>query len=526
MADRDRTRKNGERVRIFDTTLRDGEQSPGASMQKEEKLQIARQLEKMGVDIIEAGFPVASPDDFAAVCAISEEIRGSSICALSRCRSEDIETAARALEKAKNPRIHLFLATSALHMEKKLKLAPEAVLETIDRSVRKAVEFAGEVEFSAEDATRSDRDFLARAVGVAISAGARTINIPDTVGYALPSEFRELLVFLRTTVPGALDVVFSAHCHNDLGLAVANSLAAVEGGARQVECTLNGIGERAGNAAMEEVVMALRVRKAFFGLETGIRTEEFVRASRLVSTITGMLVQPNKAIVGANAFAHESGIHQDGLLKDKRTYEIMLPEQVGLSEGSLVLGKHSGRHAFRARIETLGYRLSEEDLSSAFARFKRLADQKKEIYEEDLETLLSEGSATQEKDRYRLERLVVTGGTLVPPTATLVLSIDGEERQMAGLGTGPVDAIYRTLSNITGSGARLLSFTVKGITGGSDALGEVTVRLEEEGRVAAGHGADTDILVAAARAYLEALNRLERKKERDKRAGLVQKASL
>ena len=513
-------------TRIFDTTLRDGEQSPGASMQKEEKLQIARQLEKMGVDVIEAGFPVASPDDFAAVAAIASEVRNSSICALSRCRPEDLESAARALSGAAAPRIHLFIATSALHMEKKLGLSPEAVLETIDRSVRRAAGLVGDVEFSAEDATRSDRDFLARAVGVAIAAGARTINIPDTVGYALPSEFRELVAFLVATVPGAREVVFSAHCHNDLGLAVANSLAAIEGGARQIECTINGIGERAGNAAMEEVVMALKVRRAAFGLDTRVRSEEFIRASRLVQTITGMLVQPNKAIVGANAFAHESGIHQDGLLKDKRTYEIMLPEQVGLSEGALVLGKHSGRHAFRSRLETLGYRLSEEELSQAFVRFKKLADQKKDIYDEDLETLLSEGTSGQGADRFRLERLAVSGGTLVPPTATIVLAVDGEERQMAGLGSGPVDAIYRTLSKLTGSSARLLSFTVKGITGGSDALGEVTVRLEEDGRVAAGHGADTDILVASARAYLEALNRLERKKERDRRAGVVSQPVL
>ena len=517
---------NQKTIRIFDTTLRDGEQSPGASMQKEEKLQIARQLEKMGVDVIEAGFPVASPDDFAAVAAIASEIRGASVCALSRCRPEDLEAAARALEGGASPRIHLFIATSALHMEKKLGLSPEEVIATIDRSVRRAAALVGDVEFSAEDATRSDRDFLSRAVGVAISAGARTINIPDTVGYALPSEFRDLVAFLVATVPGASDVIFSAHCHNDLGLAVANSLAAVEGGARQIECTINGIGERAGNAAMEEIVMALRVRKSFYRLETGIRSEEFIRASRLVSTITGMLVQPNKAIVGANAFAHESGIHQDGLLKDKRTYEIMLPEQVGLSEGSLVLGKHSGRHAFRAKLETLGYRLSEEELSAAFLRFKKLSDQKKEIYDEDIETLLSEGSGTPEADRFRLERLAVSGGTLVPPTATIVLSVDGEERQMAGLGSGPVDAIYRTLSNLTGTTARLLTFTIKGITGGSDALGEVTVRLESEGRVAAGHGADTDILVAAARAYLEALNRIERKKERDRRAERPEKVSL
>lgn len=506
-------------VHIFDTTLRDGEQSPGGSMQREEKLQIARQLEKMGVDVIEAGFPVASPDDFNAVASIAAEIRGSSICALARCREDDLRTAARALEGAASPRIHTFIATSSLHMEKKLGLSPEAVLETIDRSVRLAASLVGDVEFSAEDATRSDREFLARAVSVAIAAGAGTINIPDTVGYALPSEFRDLLVFLRREVPGAGGVVFSAHCHNDLGLAVANSLAAIEGGARQIECTINGIGERAGNAAMEEVVMALKVRRSFFGLDTRIRTEDFIRASRMVQTITGMLVQPNKAIVGANAFAHEAGIHQDGLLKDKRTYEIMRPEQVGLSEGSLVLGKHSGRHAFRARLETLGYRLSEEELSVAFARFKKLADQKKEIYDEDLETLLSEGSATG-TNRFELQRLQVSGGTLVPPTATIVLLVDGEERQMAGLGSGPVDAIYRTLSKLTDTTSRLLSFTVKGITGGSDALGEVTVRLESEGWVAAGHGADTDILVASARAYIEALNRLERKKERNSRSDI------
>jgi len=509
-------------VRIFDTTLRDGEQSPGASMQREEKLQIARQLEKMGVDIIEAGFPVASPDDFSAVSAIASEILGGpSVCALARCREDDLRTAAKALEGARSPRIHTFIATSPLHMEKKLGLSPEAVLERIDRSVRLAASLVGDVEFSAEDATRSERDFLSRAVGVAISAGARTINIPDTVGYALPSEFRDLIAFLVNSVPGAGNVIFSAHCHNDLGLAVANSLAAIEGGARQIECTINGIGERAGNAAMEEVVMALKVRRIFFGLDTRIRTEEFIRASRMVQTITGMLVQPNKAIVGANAFAHESGIHQDGLLKDKRTYEIMGPEQVGLSEGSLVLGKHSGRHAFRSRLETLGYRLSEEELSQVFSRFKKLADQKKEIYDEDLETLLSEGTSDG-TNRFELLRLQVSGGTLVPPTATIVLSVDKDERQMAGLGSGPVDAIYRTLSKLTDTTSRLVSYTVKGITGGSDALGEVTVRLESEGRVAAGHGADTDILVASARAYIEALNRLERKKERDLRSGLSQ----
>lgn len=503
-----------DRVRIFDTTLRDGEQSPGASMQKEEKLLVARQLARLNVDVIEAGFPVVSPDDFDAVRGICREIQeGPTICALARARDKDIIVAAEALEGARSSRIHVFLATSPIHMEKKLRMSPDEVLRTIERSVRLARSKVDDVEFSAEDAMRSDRTFLSRAVRVAIESGATTINLPDTVGYAIPSGVRELFQDMIANVPGASEVVFSSHCHDDLGLAVANSLAAVEGGARQVECTVNGIGERAGNAAMEEIVMALKVRKAYFHLDTQIRTEEFYRTSRLVSSVTGMPVQPNKAIVGENAFAHESGIHQDGLLKDKDTYEILVPEQVGVFGGRLVLGKHSGRHALKDRLEQMGYPLSENDLDKVFLRFKKLADQKKELYEEDLETLVFEDE-TRPQDRFVLKRLHVSGGTEIPPTATVVLERDGVEHRMAGLGDGPVDAIYRTVSKLTGSTARLVSYTVKGVTGGTDALGEVTVRLEQDGLLSLGQGSDTDILVASAKAYLAALNRLERKKSR------------
>ncbi|MHB1606776.1 MAG: 2-isopropylmalate synthase [Leptospirales bacterium] len=504
-------------VRIFDTTLRDGEQSPGASMQKEEKLQVARQLARLKVDIIEAGFPVASPDDFDAVQAISMEVGTlpdpPTICGLARALDKDILTAARSVEPARKPRIHTFIATSPIHMDKKLRMSPDEVLKAIERAVTLARKNVPDVEFSAEDALRSDRTFLARAVQVAIECGASTVNIPDTVGYAVPGGVRDLFEFLIATVPGAKEVIFSCHCHDDLGLAVANSLAALEGGARQVECTVNGIGERAGNAAMEEIVMALKVRKAWFGLETRIRTEEFFRASRLVSSVTGMAVQPNKAIVGQNAFAHESGIHQDGFLKDKDTYEILVPEQVGVSGGKLILGKHSGRHALKDRLASLGYTLTEEELGRVFVRFKKLADQKKELYEEDLEILISE-EESHPKDRFVLKRLHVSGGTEVPPTATVVLEIDGMEHQMAGLGDGPVDAIYRTVSKMTGAGSRLVSYAVKAITGGTDALGEVTVRLELDGLLSIGQGADTDILVASAKAYLTALNRMERKKSK------------
>ncbi len=504
-------------VKIFDTTLRDGEQSPGASMQREEKLQVARQLARLNVDVIEAGFPVASPDDFEAVWEIASDVGNLPdspvICALARSVEKDILEAARSVENARSPRIHTFIATSPIHMAKKLKMGPEEVLRAIGRSVSLARKKVSDVEFSAEDAFRSDRTFLAQAVRAAIEAGAGTINIPDTVGYAVPEGVKDLFSFLIETVPGAKGVVFSCHCHDDLGLSVANSLAALEAGARQVECTVNGIGERAGNAAMEEVVMALRVRKSWFNLDTRIRSEEFYRTSRLVSSVTGMVVQPNKAIVGENAFAHESGIHQDGLLKDKDTYEILAPEKVGVSGGRLVLGKHSGRHALKDRLDQMGYPLDAEELDRVFARFKKLADQKKELYEEDLEVLLSE-EESQAKDRFVLKRLHVSGGTEIPPTATVVMERDGVEHRMAGLGDGPVDAIYRTVSKMTGADARLVSYSVKAITGGTDALGEVTVRLEENGLLAIGQGADTDILVASAKAYLAALNRLERKKNK------------
>ncbi|BAM08147.1 2-isopropylmalate synthase [Leptospirillum ferrooxidans] len=505
-------------VRIFDTTLRDGEQSPGASMQKEEKLLVARQLARLGVDVIEAGFPVASPDDFSAVSAISKDIQdGPIICALARAVDRDITVAAEALSGASRGRIHTFIATSPLHMEKKLKMSEDQVLKSIFKSVSMARGYGYEVEFSAEDATRSEPDFLIRAVTCAIEAGAGIINLPDTVGYAVPSQISEMFRNLISRVPGAGNVIFSCHCHDDLGLSVANSLAAVEAGARQVECTINGIGERAGNAALEEIVMALKVRKPYFGVETAIRTEEFTKTSRLVSTVTGMMVQPNKAIVGENAFAHESGIHQDGYLKDKKTYEIMGREQVGASAGGLILGKHSGRHALKDRLLTMGYSFGEEELNDLYDRFKKLADQKKEIFEEDIETLIV---ATGRKTSFRfiLKRLHLSGGTEIPPTATIVLDVDGQEHRMAGLGDGPVDAIYRTLAKMTKTTPRLVSYVVKAITGGTDAQGEVTVRLEEEGVLAVGRGSDTDILVASAKAYLSALNRLDRKKSQEHKA--------
>ncbi len=484
-------------------------------MQKEEKLLVARQLARLGVDVIEAGFPVASPDDFAAVSAIARDIQdGPTICALARAVDRDITIAGQALNGASKGRIHTFIATSPLHMEKKLKMSPEEVLKSISRAVSMARGLGYEVEFSAEDATRSDPDFLVRAVTAAIEAGAAIINLPDTVGYAIPSQISAMFGHVLSSVSRSEHVIFSCHCHDDLGLSVANSLAAVEAGARQVECTINGIGERAGNAAMEELVMALRVRKPHFGLDTRIRTEELTKTSRLVSTVTGMMVQPNKAIVGENAFAHESGIHQDGYLKDKKTYEIMSREQVGASAGGLVLGKHSGRHALKDRLLTMGYSLNEEELNELYDRFKKLADQKKEIFEEDIETLIV-GSGKKASFRFVLKRLHLSGGTEIPPTATIVLDVDGHEHRMAGLGDGPVDAIYRTIAKMTGTSARLASYVVKAITGGTDAQGEVTVRVEEDGILSVGRGSDTDILVASAKAYLSALNRLDRKKKND-----------
>ncbi len=494
-------------IKIFDTTLRDGEQSPGASMNVEEKVMIAKQLARLNVDIIEAGFAYSSPGDFEAVRRIAQEVEGPTICSLARARPEDIDRAWEALKGAPKARIHTFLSTSDIHLKHQFRMTRDEALKRAVEMVQRAKGYVEDVEFSPMDASRSDPPYLYEVLEAVIEAGAGTVNIPDTVGYATPQEFGQLIRGIRERVRNSDRAVISVHCHNDLGLAVANSLAAVLEGAGQVECTVNGIGERAGNASLEEIVMSLRVRKDRFGADTAVRTEEISKASRLVSKITGMAVQPNKAIVGANAFAHTSGIHQDGLLKDKSTYEIMRPESIGLVQSKLVMGKLSGRHAFRKRLEELGYALSEEEINSAFERFKRLGDQKKEVYEEDLEVILSE-EMTKVPERYVLKSLMTESGTNRVPTATVELEIDGKSMTQTGTGDGPVDAAYRTIVAMTQTKSRLLTYAVKAITGGTDAQGEVTVRIEEGGRTAIGHGADTDIIVASARAYLNALNKL------------------
>ncbi len=499
------------RIKIFDTTLRDGEQSPGASMNVDEKLQVARQLVKLGVDIIEAGFPYASPGDFEAVKRISQEIKGTIIAGLARAKNEDIDTAGEALRPAERRRIHTFIATSDIHLQYKLRMSREDVINTAVKAVERARRYTDDVEFSAEDATRSDRDYLCRVIENVIKAGATTINIPDTVGYAIPQEFGELIEYIMNNVPQIDKVTLSVHCHNDLGLAVANSLTAILKGAGQVECTINGIGERAGNASLEEIVMALKTRPRFFEADTGIVTQEIYKTSRLVSKITGMVVQPNKAIVGANAFAHEAGIHQDGFLKERSTYEIMRPEDVGIPQSRLVLGKHSGRHAFKARLMELGYILSDDEIDRAFEKFKRLADQKKYIFDEDIEALISE-EVFRIPEIYSLVDLYVTSGTNIKPEATIRLKVNDEIIEKKEYGDGPVDAVYRAISSITGTKSVLNKFEVKSITGGTDALGEVTVSLEEDGRTVRGHGADTDIIVASAKAYINALNKLAMKK--------------
>ncbi len=494
-------------IKIFDTTLRDGEQSPGASMNVEEKVMIAKQLARLNVDIIEAGFAYSSPGDFEAVRRIAQEVEGPTICSLARARPEDIDRAWEALKGAPKARIHTFLSTSDIHLKHQFRMTRDEALKRAVEMVQRAKGYVEDVEFSPLDASRSEPRYLYEVLEAVIEAGAGTVNIPDTVGYATPQEFGQLIRGIRERVRNSNRAVISVHCHNDLGLAVANSLAAVLEGAGQVECTVNGIGERAGNASLEEIVMSLRVRKDRFGADTAVRTEEISKASRLVSKITGMAVQPNKAIVGANAFAHTSGIHQDGLLKDKSTYEIMRPESIGLVQSKLVMGKLSGRHAFRKRLEELGYALSEEEINSAFERFKRLGDQKKEVYEEDLEVILSE-EMTKVPERYVLKSLMTESGTNRVPTATVELEIDGKAVTQTGTGDGPVDAAYRTIVAMTQTKSRLLTYAVKAITGGTDAQGEVTVRIEEGGRTAIGHGADTDIIVASARAYLNALNKL------------------
>ena len=495
-------------IKIFDTTLRDGEQSPGASMNVEEKITLAKQLARLGVDIIEAGFAISSPGDFEAIKRIGAEVEGPVICSLARARKEDIDRAWEALKDAPKRRIHTFHSTSDIHLKHQYRISREEAFKRSVEMVKHARSYVDDVEFSPMDATRTDVSYLHEVVEAVIEAGATTVNIPDTVGYATPEEFGALIRGIKDKVRNIDQAVISVHCHNDLGLAVANVLSAIRNGAEQVECTVNGIGERAGNCSMEEVVMALRTRKDFFGADTRVITEEIMRTSRLVTKITGITVQPNKAIVGANAFAHESGIHQDGLLKERTTYEIMRPETIGLVKTNLVLGKHSGRHAFRDRLKQMGYDLSDEDLNRAFERFKHVADQKKEVFDEDLEAIVSD-EMQQIQEVYVLKDLRAESGTGLTPTATVAMEVNGTAVKQTGTGDGPVDAVYRTIAHMTGTKSKLDAYLVKGITGGTDALGEVTVKVEEEGKKVAGHGADTDIIVASAKAYVNALNKLE-----------------
>ena len=494
---------------IFDTTLRDGEQSPGASMTKEEKIRIARQLEKMRVDVIEAGFAAASPGDFDAIHTVASVIKDSVVCSLARAQAGDIQKAGDAIKPAAQGRIHTFIATSPIHMQHKLRMTPDQVMVAAVDAVKFARTFTDDVEFSAEDAVRSEIDFLCRVFEAVIDAGAKTINVPDTVGYSIPELWAERMRTLIERVPNADKVVWSTHCHNDLGMAVANSLAAVRAGARQVECTINGLGERAGNASLEEIVMAVRTRKDYFNVETRIDATQIVPASRLVSTITGYPVQPNKAIVGANAFSHEAGIHQDGVLKHRETYEIMRAEDVGWKANKLVLGKHSGRTAFKARLKELGIELeSEVALNGAFHRFKDLADKKHEIFDEDLQALVSDEAAMPEDEHYKLVSLIAHSETGEESYARVVVSENGHERPSEAHGAGPVDATFKALECIAHSDTELLLYSVNNVTAGTDSLGEVTVRLAKSGRVVNGMGADTDIVVASAKAYINALNKM------------------
>jgi 2-isopropylmalate synthase len=504
-----------EHLIIFDTTMRDGEQSPGASMTKEEKIRIGRQLERMKIDVIEAGFPAASDGDFDAVQAVARAVKDSTICGLARANESDIRRCGEAVKVAARPRVHTFIATSPIHMEKKLRMEPSQVIDQAVRAVKWAREYTDNVEFSPEDAGRSDIDFLCRILEQVIKAGATTINVPDTVGYTLPEMFGGLIRTLRERVPNSDKVVWSVHCHNDLGLAVANSLSAVMNGARQVECTINGLGERAGNAALEEIVMAVRTRQDVFPCETRIDASQIVPASRLVAGITGFPVQPNKAIVGANAFAHESGIHQDGVLKSRDTYEIMRAQDVGWNANKLVLGKHSGRNAFRTRLTELGVVIdSEEALNAAFKRFKDLADKKHEIFDEDLQALISQTADEVVAEQYRLVALTAHSETGEEPFASIVISQAGREVKTEAHGSGPVDASFKAIEAVARSGAELLLYSVNSITTGTDAQGEVTVRLSKGERIVNGQGADTDIVVASAKAYIDALNKLHSTAER------------
>ena len=504
-----------DRLIIFDTTMRDGEQSPGALMTREEKLRIARQLERLKVDVIEAGFPASSPGDFEAVRAVARTIKHSTVCGLARANDRDISRAIEALKEAKSWRVHTFIATSPLHMEKKLRMSPDEVFVQAVNAVRFARNHTDDIEFSPEDGSRSEPDFLCRVLEAVIAAGARTINIPDTVGYAVPDQFGELIRLLRERIPNSDKAVWSVHCHNDLGMAVANSLAAVRHGARQIECTINGLGERAGNTSLEEVVMALRTRRDFFNLATNIDTAQIVPASKLVAGITGFVVQPNKAVVGANAFAHASGIHQDGVLKSRETYEIMRAEDVGWTTNRIVLGKLSGRNAFRQRLQDLGIELdSETDLNDAFARFKELADKKAEIFDEDIHALFASRGTAGATERFALLSMRQSSETGEKPVASVVLTDSGVEQRAEANGSGPVDATFRAIESIARSEAELVIYSVNAVTAGTESQGEVTVRLARGGRIVNGVGADTDIIIASAKAYISALNKLASKNER------------
>ena len=499
---------DGEKIIIFDTTLRDGEQSPGASLNMNEKLEVAKQLAILGVDVIEAGFPISSPGDFEAVKTVAKSIKGPVICGLSRAVEKDIDASYNALKYARRPRIHIVLATSKIHMKYKLKKAEDEILKLAVSSVKYAKAKCGDVEFSLEDASRTERGFLYKVVESVVEAGATTVNIADTVGYILPFEFADVIKGVKNNVPNIDKCVISVHCHNDLGLGVSNSLAAVLSGARQVECTINGLGERAGNASLEEIVMAIKTRSDVFkGITTDINTKELYKTSRLVSKLTGMLVQPNKAIVGSNAFSHESGIHQDGVLKERTTYEIMRPQDVGFEESKLVLGKHSGRHAFAERLKKLGFELSKEKLEKAFDRFKVLADKKKEIFDEDLEIIVDE-EISKIPEKFRLLHFSIASGDRLKPTATISLKCQGKTMDAVSNGDGPVDACYKAIDKITRTGGKLLDYQIRSVTSGKDALGEVSVKIGSKSGVVSGRGASTDIIEASIKAYVNAVNKL------------------
>ncbi|MFN0264227.1 2-isopropylmalate synthase [Tepidamorphus sp. 3E244] len=502
-----------DQVIIFDTTLRDGEQCPGATMTLEEKLQVADMLDAMGVDVIEAGFPIASNGDFEAVSLIAKRVQNAVVAGLSRAAPGDIDRAGEAVKHAKRPRIHTFISTSPVHMKYKLQKSPEEVLEMVIAQVTRARNLVDDVEWSCEDGTRTEPDFLVRCVEAAIKAGATTINIPDTVGYTVPEEHYELFKMVRERVPDADKAIFSVHCHNDLGMAVANSMAGVKAGARQIECTINGIGERAGNTALEEVVMAMKTREDVLPFECNIDTTMLTRASKLVSAITSFPVQYNKAIVGRNAFAHESGIHQDGMLKHSQTYEIMTPESVGVSKTSLVMGKHSGRNAFKDKLKQLGYQLTDNQMQDAFTRFKDLADRKKEVYDEDIEALVDENIATSQ-DRMKVLSLLVVAGTMGPQVCTLSLDIEGEHKTVQSVGNGPVDATFNAIHMLVPHEATLELYQVHAVTEGTDAQAEVSVRLGHDGMSVTGRAAHPDTLVASAKAYLTALNKLMARRDR------------